>query len=59
MKRFFMVALFCLLSSFASAGGMPGEEPIVKKEKVPEVVMIEDTNNQFKKFIFLLFLFMI
>ena len=33
MKRFFMVALFCLLSSFASAGGMPGEEPIVKKEK--------------------------
>ena len=59
MKRIFMITLFCLFSSYALAGGMPGEEPVVEKEKTPKVVVVEESNNSFKKFIFLLLLCMI
>tara|TARA_Y100000746_G_scaffold225953_1_gene230371 strand:- start:1726 stop:1905 length:180 start_codon:yes stop_codon:yes gene_type:complete len=56
MKRLLMVICFCLFSNYALAGGMPGEEAVIEKEQISEVVVVEETNNSFKKFIFLLLL---
>lgn len=56
MKRIFMAMLFCLFASYTVAGGMPDKEPITEKEKISEIVAVEETGNAFKKFIFLLLL---
>ena len=51
-----MAILFCLFASYTVAGGMPEKEPITEKEKISEIVEVEETGNAFKKFIFLLLL---
>jgi hypothetical protein len=52
-----LAVAFFTFTNAAIAGGMPGEEPEVKKEVIVETVIVEEPKGSFAKFIFLLLLF--
>jgi len=57
MRKVLLAVAFFTFTNAAIAGGMPGEEPEVKKEVIVETVIVEEPKGSFAKFIFLLLLF--
>ena len=57
MRNVLLAVAFFTFTNAAIAGGMPGEEPEVKKEVIVETVIVEEPKGSFAKFIFLLLLF--
>ena len=56
MRNVLLAVAFFTFTNAAIAGGMPGEEPEVKKEVIVDTVIVEEPTGSFAKFIFLLLL---
>ena len=57
MRNVLLAIAFFTFTNAVIAGGMPDEEPEVKKEVIVETVIAEEPKGSFAKFIFLLLLF--